>query len=142
MTFGPKMIADLNILSRASRFAIHCLLMCACSLVAACGGSGGDPPGDGGVVIEECKVTAPTSCPSPALHYSDVKPIFDQRCSSCHSGTTEQWPLTDYGHVASWFDIIPPEVVSCRMPPPDAGVPITNAERTKILTWLHCGFLP
>jgi hypothetical protein len=110
------------------------LLLC----LVGCGGSGGDPTK--GASIEPCQVSPPTSCPQPSLHYTDVKPIFDSRCSSCHSGNTEQWPLTDYGHVASWFDIIPPQILNCEMPPLDAGVPITNAERTKILTWLHCGF--
>ena len=95
---------------------------------------------EGGVSIEPCKVSAPTTCPQPALRYSDVQPIFQQRCVGCHSGLTEQWPLTDYPHVASWYDIIPAQLLSCTMPPPDAGVPITNAERMKILTWLHCGF--
>jgi hypothetical protein len=121
----------------ARRTAAALLLGCA----AACGGgtvgSGGP---DGGVAIEPCKVSAPTSCPAPALHYKDVQPIFEKRCYACHSGNTEQWPLTDYGHVASWFDIIPPALLTCEMPPADAGVPITNAERTTILTWLHCGF--
>jgi uncharacterized membrane protein len=111
----------------------------ACCFLGACGG--GNPSGAGSG-IEECNVAAPTSCPSPALHYADVQPILQQRCASCHSGNTEQWPLTDYWHVASWFDIIPAEVVNCRMPPADAGVPITNAERMNILTWLHCGFPP
>ena len=86
----------------------------------------------GAGVIEECRVSPPTSCPQPALRYANVKQIFERRCSSCRSGSTEQWPLTDYGHVACWYDIIPPEVVNCRMPPPDAGVPITNAERMTI----------
>ena len=95
---------------------------------------------EGGVSIEPCKVSAPTTCPQPALRYSDVQPIFQQRCVGCHSGLTEQWPLTDYPHVASWYDIIQAQLLSCTMPPPDAGVPITNAERMKILTWLHCGF--
>ena len=118
------------------------LLACGCVL-AACGGSGSGGP-DGGVVVE-CQtrpVTAPTTCPEPAPRYSDVQPIFQQRCSQCHSGTTDQWPLTDYAHVASWYDIIPPQLVNCSMPPLDAGVPMTNQERVSILTWLHCGFPP
>jgi uncharacterized membrane protein len=69
-----------------------------------------------------------------------VQPIIQQRCVTCHSGTTDLWPLTTYEHVADWYDVIPGEVVNCRMPPPDAGVAITNEERVAILTWLLCGF--
>ncbi len=102
----------------------------ACALLMACAmGSG-----------QDCDVTPPTSCSAPALHYANVQPIIQQRCTSCHSGTTEQWPLTDYSHVASWYDIIPAELVACRMPPPDAGMGMTNEERMTLLTWLHCGF--
>jgi uncharacterized membrane protein len=117
---------------------------------AACGGSaggGGDTGGkpDGGTTLQ-CKPTNPTSCPSQQLHYADVKPIIDARCVHCHyEGATEpdgtgRWPLTTYAHVADWFDIIPGQILTCQMPPSDAGIPITNDERNKILTWLHCGF--
>jgi len=124
---------------RLSPTLMPCVLA-ACCLLAGCGMGGGDSM-DGGASIEPCRVSAPTSCPSPGLRYNnDVKPIIDQRCTSCHSGQTEQWPLTDYAHVASWYDIIPAQLLSCQMPPPDAGIPITNAERMTILTWLHCGF--
>jgi len=87
-----------------------------------------------------CNLAPAATCPQPPLRYADVKPIFDQRCVLCHSGLTEQWPLTDYKHVSDWFDIIPPMVGTCQMPPPDAGVPITVDERVRILTWLRCGF--
>jgi hypothetical protein len=112
------------------------LLACLAALAGACGGSSGG-------VLMECQVKpvqVPTSCSQPMPHYTDVQPIFQKHCSQCHSGATEQWPLTDYEHVASWFDIIPPKLVNCQMPPLDAGVPMANAERTAILHWLRCGF--
>jgi hypothetical protein len=117
-----------------------CLVMCVGCFVAACGGAGG--AADAGVLME-CQirpVAAPSSCPQPMPHYSDVQPIFQQHCLQCHSGLTDQWPLTDYAHVASWYDIIPTQLLKCQMPPLDAGVPMANSERTAILTWLHCGF--
>jgi hypothetical protein len=132
-TFGCQPSRDIHVPQRGSRRrnAVELLALAGGWWLLACGGSSGG---------QQCKVPLPTSCPQPALHYTDVKPIIDQRCTSCHSGLTDQWPLTDYKHVSDWFDIIPPMVSTCQMPPPDAGVPITIDERTKILTWLHCGF--
>ncbi|HTO98633.1 MAG TPA: hypothetical protein VMK66_16400 [Myxococcales bacterium] len=104
------------------------LVAAACSALLGCAGQ------------EQCNPSPVTSCPQTALRYPDVQPIIQRRCLGCHSGLTEQWPLTDYDHVASWFDIIPPELLACRMPPADAGMGMTDEERTTILTWLHCGF--
>lgn len=87
-----------------------------------------------------CLVQAPTSCPSPEPHYSDVAPIFRERCVICHAPTWNgPWPLDQYEHVSDWQDTIHDEVLHCLMPPPEAGVPITLEERTQILTWLRCG---
>jgi hypothetical protein len=102
-----------------------------------------DDDEDGGpAAAVMCKVSLPTSCPSPKPHYPDVQPIFQQRCVPCHNGATADspWPLTEYEHVADWYDTIRSEVVNCTMPPLDAGVPMTDDERVKILTWIRCGF--
>jgi hypothetical protein len=105
-------------------------------------GNGQDDKDGGPGSVVMCKVSLPTSCPSPKPHYSDVQPIFQQRCVICHDGATADspWPLTEYEHVADWYDMIRSEVVNCTMPPADAGVPMTDDERMKILTWIRCGF--
>jgi hypothetical protein len=89
-----------------------------------------------------CTVTAPTSCPTPKPHYADVEPIFKKRCVGCHNGASPDspWPLTEYEHVADWFDIIRDEMLHCGMPPADSGMTMPDAERVAILTWIRCGF--
>lgn len=87
-----------------------------------------------------CEVTAPTACPTPAPHYPDVEPIFQQRCVVCHSDHSDRWPLTTFNHVADWADQIHDDMLTCAMPPPQAMIPITTAERIAILTWIRCGF--
>ena len=89
---------------------------------------------------ETCAVQAPSTCPSPAPRYSDVAPIFEQRCVICHGNAPGgPWPLTDYGHVADWQDTVRSSQLDCSMPPADAGVPITLEERLAILQWIRCG---
>lgn len=120
--------------------AAGCLLLLACSDPSG-GADAGTPDGsdtDAGPFV--CNVEAPTSCTDPDLSFSDIEPIIVQRCQICHSGDTEQWPLTSYSHVADWFDLIPPEVANCRMPPPEARIPISDEERLAILTWFRCGY--
>jgi uncharacterized membrane protein len=104
------------------------------------------PPRDAGagsdasVAPFACDVTAPTSCPEPAPRYADVQPIFTRRCGVCHGQDwTGEWPLDNYSHIADWQAEIRAELVSCSMPPPDAGVPIPDDERNAILSWLRCG---
>lgn len=116
------------------------------SVFTACGDSQNSASSTGGklpdaAAVVNCTVTAPTACPSPAPHYADVQPIFQQRCLGCHSGGTQQWPLTTYQDIADWNDTVRDDVLSCAMPPPDSSSAITNAERVAILTWLRCGYL-
>jgi hypothetical protein len=96
-----------------------------------------DPP-----AAVECVVVAPTECTDPELRYADVQPIFQQRCvEGCHNGMPNgPWPLTDYDHIADWWDVVRDEVKSCAMPPPDSGRTMTNEERDAILLWIRCGF--
>jgi uncharacterized membrane protein len=128
-------------------------LLAAARLASACTsetslGDAGMASADGGARDAEitdasmaCTVLAPTSCPEPALTYADVEPIFAKRCVICHVGQEDSpWPLTTYSHVADWNAEIRGAVVSCIMPPPDAGVAITDDERHDILTWIRCGF--
>lgn len=130
---------------RAPLSVLSLRLGCCFALLAACSDSSMMEPSDGGLGQDaatpiQCAVVAPTACPEPAPRYADVQPIFEQRCVSCHSGRGEQWPLTTYQHAADWYGPIHDEVLTCAMPPPSAGIPITDAERVAILTWLRCGF--
>ena len=111
-------------------------------LIGVCLLAGGGCSSDsnrGGALV--CTVQAPTVCPDPAPHWADVAPIFQNRCVECHNGMVGgPWPLMQYQHVADWQDLVRAHVLSCTMPPPDAGVPMTDEERTAILTWILCGF--
>lgn len=98
-------------------------------------------PPDGALFL--CPVPAPTSCPQPAPRYPEVAPIVKQRCVGCHDGAPGgPWPLTDYPHVADWWDLIRADLTACTMPPADGGVAMTAPERIAVLTWILCGFLP
>ena len=105
------------------------------------------PPGDARELAIEnairgsCDVTAPTTCPTPSPHYSDIAPIVQRDCVPCHSGATPDgpWPLTGYKQLADWAGVIQDDLGNCTMPPLDGGVPITAADRLAILVWLQCG---
>lgn len=89
-----------------------------------------------------CRVTSPTECPTPAVTYSDVSPIFDRHCANCHTGIGDApWPLQNYEDVTDWKELVRAYVLDCTMPPPDSGSTITDAEREKILAWVRCGTL-
>lgn len=106
-----------------------------CTPTAAIGGTGGAR-----AVAPACTVTAPSTCPDPAPRYSDVQPIFEQHCVTCHfESQTGPWPLTDYAHVASWQDTIRAELLSCSMPPPESGCRLPKAASELILSWIRCG---
>jgi hypothetical protein len=90
--------------------------------------------------VISCTVEAPTACVEPKPTYGDIAPILKDHCVVCHNGQAGgPWPLTTYGHVADWQNEIRQEVSHCTMPPPDAGVGISDEDRTEILMWLRCG---
>lgn len=100
-----------------------------------------DAGADDDAAVYLCTITAPTLCPEPPPHYPDVQPIIQRDCVPCHQGLPGgNWPLLQYSHVADWQDVIRAHLLACTMPPPDAGVPMTDEERTAILTWILCGF--
>jgi hypothetical protein len=113
-------------------------------------GTGSPPDGTTGIRTDDsgggavaCSVTAPTVCPEVPLTYADISPIVDRHCVVCHYGAVGgPWPLISYRHMVDWYDIIPPALLNCTMPPADGGLPITitNEERLAILTWLRCGY--
>jgi hypothetical protein len=105
-------------------------------------GAAGSSTTTGGAPTEPhpCGIEAPTSCPDPAPTYSDVEPIFTTRCVVCHSGVANgPWPLTTYGHIATWRDTIRAALLSCAMPPADASVSLDETESSLILRWIRCG---
>lgn len=88
----------------------------------------------------ECDVQAPEACPQDMPSWSDVEPLFEERCVVCHYGEPAgPWPLTDYGHVSDWTLEIRGAMLDCSMPPANAEQTMTNAERELILAWLRCG---
>ena len=101
---------------------------------------GGSDLSDASGPLAVCSVQSPMTCPDPAPHYGDVAPIFQQRCASCHSESSDgPWPLTSYQDIADWADIVRRSIVDCSMPPADAGVGMTSDETLAILTWIRCG---
>ena len=94
-----------------------------------------------GAVPVSCPVEAPTSCPDPtAIRYADIAPIIEARCAPCHSPLwAGPWPLNKLSHVRDWADDIRTNLIACTMPPLDAGIPITKAERLTMLQWVRCG---
>lgn len=113
-------------------------------VLGACSDGSGQPDGGMGGVDAgpiECNVTAPTECIEPAPTYeTDIKPILQARCVSCHYGMEGgPWPLTEYSHVTDWSGDIRARMLTCGMPPPDAGIEMPTAEREKILMWIRCG---
>lgn len=93
-----------------------------------------------GTASSECNPQRVTECPSPAPVYADVAPIFQRVCANCHSTPGGPWPLDEYSHIADWQDVIRDELLTCAMPPADSAVPLPDADRQLILTWIRCGY--
>lgn len=109
----------------------------ALSLLAAAGGGACEKEPEPFV----CNVKAPTECSQPDIAWADVAPIFENRCSSCHTGKSgDPWPLDTYEHVTDWYDVVRDELITCEMPPHDAPEQLSPKEREDILVWLRCGF--
>ena len=98
--------------------------------VAGCSSSGGS----------EC-VEAPSSCPSEVPSYkTDVAPLFQKYCVSCHvAGGVQPDPLLDtHAGVAAEAGEVKEQIASCAMPQAGSAQP-TDAERETLLAWLVCG---
>src|SRR5262245_2011693 len=103
-------------------FGVSAAAMFSAILGAAGCGSGGD--GD------SCSAEVPGSCPSSAPSYkTDIRPIFQSRCTSCHTSAGSQPdPLLDtHAGVSKDKDRVKTELTECAMPP-SGSTPITAEE--------------
>jgi hypothetical protein len=128
--------------SRISRSAT--VFLATLAGAAGCGPSGQSGTDDAGTTADGaplvCTITAPTACPDPVPRWTEVSPIFQNRCVRCHNGAVGgPWPLMQYQHAVDWFDVIRSMLLDCTMPPPEAMIPMPDEERTAILTWILCG---
>ncbi len=92
--------------------------------------------------LSACPQDAPASCPSSVPSYSaTIAPILSAKCEVCHQygGPGDPYPLGMWSDVHSTADDMQAQILSCRMPIPDAGVTLTDSERVTLLTWLVCG---
>jgi len=89
-----------------------------------------------------CSVDPVTKCPTPKPSYkNDVTPILKAKCLNCHSGTDANgpWPLTSLQEIVDWRAQFIQDVETCKMPPVDAGAPLSTEESATLLGWLVCG---
>jgi hypothetical protein len=132
---GRDAAAPADSMTRAQDDAAVAVARNDAGMVGATGATGALP-------ADPCGVSAPKTCTDSSLRYADVAPIFAMRCGdTCHAvGNPDgNWPLVSYQHVADWSNEIRDQVASCSQPPPAARVPMSVAEREKILVWLRCG---
>jgi hypothetical protein len=88
----------------------------------------------------DCDVVAPTECPDVVPTWTQLEPLFNERCVTCHYGAEGgPWPLGGHEHIVHWQVQIRDVVLGCIMPPADAEVTLSTAERELILQWLLCG---
>jgi len=114
------------------------------------GGAGGAPQaGTGGLggatgaggAAASCPPPASTVCVQPAPSFAaDIAPILDRSCNGCHTVDNPDgvWPLNSWADVAAWSNLIIPDLVQCRMPPPDSTTPFPEADRQLFFAWLAC----
>jgi hypothetical protein len=120
------------------RAGLRAICVAATLALCACGGGSGGPktsaltcdPLDAGT----CDTDGPT-------YEANIQPILARSClPACHDGSPDAaWPLTDFDDITAWTTYIQSDMINCTMPPADAGLSITTAERTAIVHWLGCG---
>jgi hypothetical protein len=108
--------------------------------LAACGTTPGDAS-DGG----SCPAP-PATCPSPPPSWStDVQPIVDRSCAPCHfppAIPAQKHNFSSYAGIYSQRGSVLGAVSTgemCRMPAAGGNVPLSLADREKLLAWLVCG---
>lgn len=107
----------------------------ALSVLLGAAGCGSGETGD------NCAAETPGSCPStPPSYKTNVAPILQSRCTSCHSPTGSQsaQPLDTYAGVKAESGQMKERVTNCTMPPA-GSMQLTAEEANTILGWLVCG---
>ncbi|HVZ75218.1 MAG TPA: hypothetical protein VHJ20_22715 [Polyangia bacterium] len=121
---------------------LHCVALGCVIALAACGGE----TVTGRAALHDCPdYTKPASCADAPSFAKTVQPILLRSCVPCHWNNPDpnaQWPLTDYGDVAAWNDLIKTSLLGCSQPPPGAPVTFTEADRATILNWTLCNHPP
>lgn len=86
--------------------------------------------------------TLSSECPAVVPSYTnEVAPIFAAHCGQCHSreNPTGPWPLDDAIDIGEWAFSIDADLSDCSMPPLNADVPLSDADRETLHAWLSCG---
>jgi hypothetical protein len=129
-------------IARDTRRAAFCLAV-ACSALGACGG---EPVTGLPTHLHGCaEVLPPATCVDVPSFARDVKPILDRSCASCHYDSpapNSLWPLTDYGDVAAWNDLVKTSLLRCSQPPASSVFPFSEEDRETILKWTLCNHPP
>jgi hypothetical protein len=78
--------------------------------------------------------------PSPSFQ-GQVHAIIQTHCAVCHSptGSNPTRELVTYQQISAQQGPMLTQSYACRMPPADAGVPLSLDERVALLGWLVCG---
>jgi hypothetical protein len=109
-------------------------LAVAALLVSGCSAKNTD---DAGCATQE----PPAACPAAVPSWSgEVSEIFMTRCSPCHfPGGVEDSAedFSTYTGVSRIAVTIEGQIVSCAMPPDDAGA-LSAADRETLLAWIVC----
>jgi hypothetical protein len=106
----------------------------------ACSSSSGDP--NGGACKDELPrnaagaITCPATVPSYA---SAVSPIVREACLACHAANgTAGVDLSTYAALYAQRSASLDQLSGCLMPPQN-GIPLGDAQRGTLLSWLVCG---
>lgn len=136
-----SMCSPMQCLGRIPLYSTLAFVACGLSSLSGCANtSGNDSKRKRDAAALECAEVRATSCDGGVPSYAEVQPIFESRCADCHSGVPRgPWPLMTYDQVAGWSSEVRSQVETCRMPPNDGGVMLTESERTLMVDWLRCG---
>lgn len=90
-----------------------------------------------------CNATIPKSCTVAPSYKTDIAPLVDRTCNTCHSigNQAADRDLTTYKNLTKLGTTSLVQVEQCLMPPSDAGAGAMLAfdERAELLQWFICG---
>lgn len=114
-----------------------CALVALAAIAAIACSSSSSESGDSGAP-SSCVVA--TSCPKDVPSYkTDVAPIIQQACGTCHSPDgSAGFSETTYADVYKQRSSMLSQVAICQMPPLNGPV-MSNAQRVALTGWLECG---